>query len=68
MLQKSKLGMAIIASVSGVVLVVFSAAAILDPGSVVIADEIFDFLSSLMERFVRENERQIVESALTRIV
>ena len=68
MLQKSNLGMAIIASVSGVVLVVFSAAAILDPGSIVIADEIFDFFSSLMERFVRENERQIVENTLTRIV
>jgi len=68
MLQDSKSGMAIIASVSGIVLVIFSAAAILDHGSVVIADEIFDFLSSLMERFVHENERQIVENPLTRMV
>jgi hypothetical protein len=68
MLQDSKLGMAIIASVSVIVLVVFSAAVVLDPGSVAIADEIFDFLSSLMERFMHENERQIVENTLTRTV
>ena len=68
MWQKSKLGMAIITSVSGIVLFIFSVAAVLDPGSLVIVDGIVDFLSSLLERFLHENERQIVESALTRIV
>ena len=68
MLKQSKLGMAIITSVSVIVLVVFSAAAVLDPGSIAIADSIFDFFSSLMERFVHEKERQIVEGTLTRIV
>lgn len=67
MLQEPKLGLSIIASVSGGVLIVFLAAAFLDPGSIVIADWIIDFLSSVLERFVHENERQIVESTLTRI-
>jgi len=68
MFKLSKPGMTIIVSVSAIVLVIFSAAAIVDPGGVVIADEILDFLGSILECFVHENERQIVEHTLTRIV
>lgn len=65
MLQDAKLGRAIITSVSVIVLIIFSAAAALDPVSVSIPDRIFDFLSWFLERFLHEKERQIVENVLT---
>jgi hypothetical protein len=68
MLQEPKSGKAIIAAVSGIVLVVFSAAAILDSESLVVPDAIIDFLSSFLKRFLHENERQIVDAALTWVV